>query len=86
MKNARLNVRLDERQDAIIRRAAEETGTNVSDFVVRAATSEAERAVADAQRITLAAAAWDDFAAILDRPPRDNPKLRALFERPDPFV
>lgn len=38
------------------------------------------------ERVTLDAAAWDEFAAILDRPPRDNPKLRALFERPDPFV
>jgi uncharacterized protein (DUF1778 family) len=86
MKTARLNVRLDEHQDAIIRRAAEESGTNVSDFVVRAATSEAERAVADVSRLALDAVAWDEFTAILDRPPRENPKLRALFERPDPFV
>ena len=86
MKTSRLNLRLDDREDAIIRRAAEETGTNVSEFVVSAATSEAERALADARRVTLDAAAWDEFVAILDRPPRENPKLRALFERPDPFA
>ena len=85
MKIARLNLRLDEREDAIIRRAAEETGTNVSEFVVRAATSEAERALGDTRTVTLDPAAWDAFVALLDRPPRENPRLRALFERPDAF-
>jgi uncharacterized protein (DUF1778 family) len=85
MKTARLNLRLGDREDAIIRRAAEETGTNVSEFVIRAATSEAERTVADARSVALGPAAWDEFVAILDRPPRENPRLRALFERPDPF-
>ncbi len=85
MKTARLNLRRDARQDAIIRRAAEQTGTNVSDFVVHAATSEPERAIADPQTIMLDPAAWAEFTAILDRPPRENPKLRALFERPEAF-
>ena len=85
MKTERLNVRLDDREDAIIRRAAEATGASVSEFVVRAATSEAERTLADTQTLTLDAAAWDEFVAILDRPPQENPRLRALFERPDVF-
>jgi uncharacterized protein (DUF1778 family) len=85
MKTARLNLRLGDREDAIIRRAADETGTSVSEFVIRAATSEAERTVADARSVMLGPAAWDEFVAILDRPPRENPRLRALFERPDPF-
>jgi uncharacterized protein (DUF1778 family) len=78
-------VRLDDREDAIIRRAAAATGATVSEFVVRAATSEAERALADARPLVLEGRDWDQFVAILDRPPRENPKLRALFERPDVF-
>jgi uncharacterized protein (DUF1778 family) len=85
MKTERLNVRLDDREDAIIRRAAEATGASVSEFVVRAATSEAERALADTPMIVLDGAAWDEFVAFLDRPPQENLRLRALFERADVF-
>jgi len=80
-----LNLRLDDREDEIIRRAAAATGATVSDFVVRAATGEAERALADERTLVLEAGAWDDFVAILDRSPRENPRLRALFERTDVF-
>jgi uncharacterized protein (DUF1778 family) len=85
MKTGRMNLRLDEREDAIIRRAAAASGASVSEFVVRAATSEAERSMADERTLVLEGREWDELVAILDRPPRENPKLQALFGRPDIF-
>jgi uncharacterized protein (DUF1778 family) len=80
-----MNLRLDEREDAIIRSAAAASGATVSEFVVRAATSEAERSLADERTLVLEGREWDELVAILDRPPRENPKLQALFDRPDIF-
>ena len=84
-KTRRLDLRLTEEQDALIRRAAEQDARSISDFVLSAATLEAQRRLAD-QRLFL----MDDeqharFEEILQASPTDDPKLRKLFERPSPF-
>ena len=42
-KTRRLDLRLTEEQDALIRRAAEQDARSISDFVLSAATLEAQR-------------------------------------------
>ena len=73
-KTRRLELRLTEEQNSLIRSAATYTSRSISDFVLSAATLEAQRRLAD-QRLFL----------MDDEPPTDDPKLRKLFERPSPF-
>lgn len=84
-KTRRLELRLTEEQNSLIRSAATYTSRSISDFVLSAATLEAQRRLAD-QRLFL----MDDeqharFEEILQASPTDDPKLRKLFERPSPF-
>ena len=84
-KTRRLELRLTEEQNSLIRSAAAYESRSISDFVLSAATLEAQRRLAD-QRLFL----MDDeqharFEEILQASPTDDPKLRKLFERPSPF-
>ncbi len=84
-KTRRLELRLTEEQNSLIRSAAAYGSRSISDFVLSAATLEAQRRLAD-QRLFL----MDDeqharFEEILQASPTDDPKLRKLFERPSPF-
>ena len=84
-KTQRLELRLTEEQNTLIRSAATYTSRSISDFVLSAATLEAQRCLAD-QRLFL----MDDeqharFEEILAASPSEDPKLRKLFERPSPL-
>ena len=83
-KTRRLDLRLTEEQDALIRRAAEQDARSISDFVLSAATLEAQRRLAD-QRFMLNEEDHARFEEILEASPTDDPKLRKLFDRPSPF-
>ena len=84
-KTRRLDLRLTEEQDALIRRAAEQDARSISDFVLSAATLEAERHLADQHFFMLNEEDHARFEEILQAPPSDDPKLRKLFDRPSPF-
>ena len=84
-KTRRLELRLTEEQDALIRRAAEQDARSISDFVLSAATLEAQRRLADQRLFILNEEEHARFEEILQTPPTDDPKLRRLFERPSPF-
>ena len=84
-KTRRLDLRLTEEQDALIRRAAEQDTRSISDFVLSAATLEAQRRLADQRFFILNEEEHARFEEILQASPTDDPKLRKLFERPSPF-
>ena len=84
-KTRRLDLRLTEEQDALIRRAAEQDARSISDFVLSAATLEAQRRLADQRLFILNEEEHARFEEILQAPPTDDPKLRKLFDRPSPF-
>lgn len=84
-KTRRLDLRLTEEQDALIRRAAEQDTRSISDFVLSAATLEAQRRLADQRLFILNEEDHARFEEILQAPPTDDPKLRKLFDRPSPF-
>ncbi len=84
-KTRRLDLRLTEEQDALIRRAAEQDARSISDFVLSAATLEAERRLADQRFFILNDEDHARFEEILAASPTDDPKLRKLFDRPSPF-
>ena len=84
-KTRRLDLRLTEEQDALIRRAAEQDARSISDFVLSAATLEAQRRLADQRFFILNEEERARFEEILAASPTDDPKLRKLFNRPSPF-
>lgn len=85
-RNRRLELRTTPDERALIERAVEVTGTDLTEFVVVNAVDAARRVLADRHQFELdedAIAAWE---AINRRPARDLPGLRRLMERPSPFA
>lgn len=82
----RWDFRVAPETDQLVRQAADSAERTLTDFVVDAATLEAQRLLADRTRFALDSEAWDRFVASLDRPPRDNPALRRLLAQPDVFT
>ncbi len=85
-KDARLAVRLDERQLDQIRQAATTTGQTVSDFAVRTLTAEAAHVLADRRVFALGDEEWAALNEILDRPVQHKGTLERLMSAPSPFA
>jgi uncharacterized protein (DUF1778 family) len=71
--------------DKLVREAAAARDQSLTEFVVSAATSEAERVLADRTHFALDDEQWARFGELLERSPRTNPGLERLFARPDVF-
>ena len=84
-RESRWNLRVAGDTDNLVRRAAEESQRNLTEFVVDAAAAEAERILADRSRFVLDEGNWNAFVEALDQPPRDNPGLAKLFAEPSVF-
>ena len=84
-KTQRLELRLTEEQNILIRSAATYTSRSISDFVLSAATLEAQRRLADQRLFLMDDEQYARFEEILEASPTDDPKLRKLFDRPSPF-
>jgi uncharacterized protein (DUF1778 family) len=78
-KQARLEARISTELHALLKRAAEIEGRSLSDFVVTAARQAAEKAVVQADMITLSYEDQLRFAqALIDPPPLAPPMERAI--------
>jgi uncharacterized protein (DUF1778 family) len=84
-KTERFAVRVTPEQDALIRRAAEVEGTDLTNFTVTATLAHARDVLADRRLFALDDAAWTEFQAILDRPVVHKPALEKLFTEPSVF-
>lgn len=84
-KTQRINLRTTVRQEATIRRAAEATHRSVTDFVLEAASLEAERIMADRRRFDLSDEQFSEFERLLDQELPSNSKLKKLANRQSPF-
>lgn len=84
-KNQRIAVRATERQENLIRRAAEATDRSMTDFILESASTEAERVLADRRWFMLNDAQWSEFNRLLDAPLPPSPKLDNLAQRRSPF-
>jgi uncharacterized protein (DUF1778 family) len=80
-----INLRASRKQKALIDRAAEALGRSRSDFMLDTVCREAEAVLLDRRYFTLSPEAFRKFSAMLDKPPKDNPKLRRLLERRPPW-
>lgn len=85
VKTERFAVRLTAEQDALIRRAAEVEGTDLTTFTLTATLAHARDVLADRRLFELGDVAWAEFVAVLDRPVSTNPRLAKLFAEQSPF-
>jgi uncharacterized protein (DUF1778 family) len=84
-KSERFAVRLTPEQDALIRRAAEVEGTDLTNFTVTATLAHARDVLADRRLFAVDDAAWEKFLAVLERPVTPKPRLERLFAAPSIF-
>ncbi len=80
-----INLRASRKQKALIDRAAETLGRSRSDFMLDTVCREAEAVLLDRRYFVLTGDAFKRFTAMLDKPPKDNPKLRRLLETKAPW-
>ena len=80
-----INIRIEDKRRALIDRAAEATGKDRTQFVLDAATREAEAVLLDQRFFQLDEKAFAKFSAALDAPPEDNPRLRELLRTRAPW-
>ena len=84
-RDVSINLRANQRQRALIDRAAETLGKNRSDFMLEVACREADAVLLDRRFLLLDEKAYKRFTAALDKPPADNPKLRRLLASKAPW-
>jgi uncharacterized protein (DUF1778 family) len=80
-----INLRTDEARRALIDRAAAALGKDRTEFMLDAATREAQAVLLDRRFFELSQSAFRRFAAALDASPADNPRLRELLARRAPW-
>ena len=84
-RGALINLRATPQQKQLIDRAAGALGRTRSDFMLEASCREAEAVLLDRRYFSLSAAEFKRFQAMLDRPPKDNPRLRRLLKTKAPW-
>lgn len=80
-----INLRASRKQKALIDRAAEALGRSRSDFMLETACREAETVLLDRRYFVLSEGAFRKFTAMLDKPPKNNPRLRRLLRTQAPW-
>ncbi len=73
-----LSVRINPDERAILEAAAEQSRTNLSDFVRRKALEAAETDVLSRSIVTIPAKDWEQFEAWVTRPPETISALKEL--------
>ena len=84
-KDTRIDLRVENSQKDFLVYAASLKKIKLSAFVLNCAIKEAEDMVASKTQFTLPEAQWKAFSAALDRPARENPKLKKLFKTANIF-
>jgi uncharacterized protein (DUF1778 family) len=80
-----INLRASRRQKTLIDQAAQALGRSRSDFMLDTVRREAESVLLDQRYFVLSKDAFKSFTAMLDRPPKSNPKLRRLMATKAPW-
>jgi uncharacterized protein (DUF1778 family) len=80
-RERRINMRVSDEQERILRAAADLSGETLTGFVLSVAIQRAANVVARAQRIEISAEAFARFAAALDGPAEDMATVRRYAGR-----
>ncbi len=80
-KSRRINLRATERQEILLRRAAEATDHTLTDFVLDSAVDRAQQVLADLRWFTASEDQYVEFVRLLDAPLPSTTKFDKLFAR-----
>jgi uncharacterized protein (DUF1778 family) len=78
-------MRVSERQERVLRAAADLSGETLTGFVLSVATERAEEVLERAQRIDVSGEAFKRFIAALDSPIEEMPTLRRYARAQSPI-
>lgn len=78
-------MRVSERQERVLRAAADLSGETLTGFVLSVATERAEEVLDRAQRINLSGEMFKRFVEALDAPVEEMPTLRRYAHRQSPI-
>lgn len=84
-RNQTINIRATQKQRQLIDRAARASGKSRSEFILEAASMEAEHVLLDQTLFLLEDSAYESFSALLDNPPEPSEALRKLMQTPAPW-
>lgn len=82
LKSRRINARISEAEELLLRNGAMRKGQSVTEFIVQSACAVAEMELAEQKEFALPPAQWQAFLAALDKPTVSNPALRRLLTEP----
>ncbi|MGA2349007.1 MAG: DUF1778 domain-containing protein [Terracidiphilus sp.] len=82
LKSQRINARISDTEEALLRRGALHKGQTLTEFVVQSACAVAELELAEQKEFALPPAQWQAFLAALDKPTAPNPALHRLLTEP----
>ena len=85
-KTQRINLRTTDRQEALLRRAAEATDHTLTDFIMDSAVEHAQRVLADRRWFTATEEQFAEFLRLLDAPLPATDKFERLFARQAPTL
>ncbi len=80
-----INLRATRKQKTLIDQAAEALGRSRTDFMLDTICREAESVLLDRRYFSLSEEAFHKFTTMLDKPPKENSKLRRLLETKAPW-
>ena len=84
-RSARLALRATAEQERILRRAAEVAHKSLTDFILESACQAAEETLLEQRLFLVSGDQYQSLLASLDAPPQENPGLRDLLSRRDPW-
>ncbi|WP_295584126.1 DUF1778 domain-containing protein [uncultured Lamprocystis sp.] len=84
-RSARLGLRATPEQERVLRRAAAVAHKSLTDFILDSACQAAEQTLLDQRLFLVSGGEYQALLDLLDRPAQDNPGLRDLFSRADPW-
>ena len=78
-------MRVSDRQERVLRAAADLSGETLTGFVLSVATERAEEVLERTQRISVSSESFKRFVAALDAPPGEMPTLRRYARKRSPI-
>lgn len=81
-RSRRIDVRVSDEQNALIREAAALSGQTVTAFLLDAAQERARTVIDERRHLVMSAQAFAQFAEALDAPAESVPEMRELFQLP----
>lgn len=84
-KTERIDIRTTIADKCLLQQAAAASHKNVSEFLLENGLLAAEQILADRRLFVLDDEQWQAFMEALDRPARENPRLKKLLTEPGVF-